>query len=116
LAWTLCSKQFATTGGAGGRNFKRYSNTPKCVGWNDSFVHIWRRWREQTCGQSRGISASAVAQYYAIERFLFPLAQSQYRGRLNAAQLVLGHATPDMTLMYAERDQAAASRIAAEVG
>ena len=35
---------------------------------------------------------------------------------LEAAQHVLGHATPNMTLTYAERDQAAASRVAAEVG
>jgi integrase len=35
---------------------------------------------------------------------------------LEAAQCVLGHASPNMTLTYAERDQAAASRIAAEVG
>jgi integrase len=35
---------------------------------------------------------------------------------LEGAQHVLGHATPNMTLTYAERDQADASRIAAEVG
>jgi integrase len=35
---------------------------------------------------------------------------------LEGAQTVLGHASADITQVYAERDQAAASRIAAEVG
>jgi len=35
---------------------------------------------------------------------------------LEGAQVVMGHATPNMTLTYAERDQSIASRIAAEVG
>jgi hypothetical protein len=66
--------------------------------------------------KERGRPFNELLQYYAIERFLFRLAQSQYRDRLKAAQHVLGHATPDMTLTYAERDQAAASRIAPEGG
>ena len=35
---------------------------------------------------------------------------------LEAAQVVLGHAKPDTTLIYAERDQAKAAAIAAEMG
>jgi integrase len=35
---------------------------------------------------------------------------------LEAAQTVLGHAKPDTTLIYAERDLARAHAIAAEVG
>lgn len=35
---------------------------------------------------------------------------------LEAAHIILGHANADVTQVYAERDLAAASRIAAEVG